>query len=268
MSEPIRKFLNDPRVVSRVFYPRRFHIPQESENLRVLRIEVEEGVELGGILYLHDSPTKVPTMIYFHGNGEVALDYEGICSMFHQVGVNLAVFDFRAYGFSSGKLSYTALLEDPIPLYHKFQEWMKSEYPGKSATEFILMGRSLGSACASALGAYKNAPCITKLVFESGYSNTYDLMTRLFMIQHPNITPETIAPFSNHTFQKLIQKPTLIIHGERDSIIPIEQGQQIYDCIPSNVPKRFVRIKYATHNDILMYQNEYFEPLQDFIRKT
>ena len=264
----VEKFLDDPQVVSRVFYPQRFNIPTESSNLRVLKFEVENGVELGGLLYLHDEPNNFPTMMYFHGNGEVALHYEGLRPLFHQAGVNLAVFDFRAYGFSTGNLSYTALLNDPIPLYHKFKSYMEKEYPGKSAEEFILMGRSLGSACASALGAYTEAKNITKIVFESGYSSTYDLMTRLFMLQHPQITEDSMAPYSNHTFQQKIQKPTFILHGGRDTIIPISQGQQIYDNIPSDIPKQFVQLERASHNDIMLFGDKYFGPLKEFIEKT
>lgn len=267
MEEIVEKLLNDPRVVSQVFYPQRFSIPKESTYLRVLKFEVDDGVILGGILYLHENPNEYPTMMYFHGNGEVALHYSDICSLFHQAGVNLAVFDFRAYGFSTGTLSYTSLLKDPIPLYHKFKTWMENEYPGKSAKEFILMGRSLGSACASALGAYTDAPAITKVVFESGYSNTYDLMTRLFMISHPQITEESLRPFSNNTYQKQIKKPTLILHGGRDTLIPISQGQEIFDCIPSSTPKQFIRLDRASHNDIMMYGMKYFGPLKEFIEK-
>ncbi len=265
MSDFVQKFLDDPQVVSRVFYPQRFNVPEENKNLRVLKFKVEDEVELGGLLYLHENPTNYPTMIYFHGNVEVALHYEGIRQLFHQAGVNLAVFDFRAYGFSTGNLSYTALLKDPIPLYHKFKTWMEKEYPGKSAEEFICMGRSLGSACASALGAYEDAPNITKIVFESGYSSTYDLMTRLFMLRHPQITEETLEPYSNHIYQKKIRKPTFILHGVRDSIIPVEQGQQIFDCIPSDVPKQFVRIEDATHNNIMLFGEKYFGPLKEFL---
>lgn len=267
MSDFVQNFLNDPRVVSRVFYPQRFNVPTDSKNMRVLKFDVDENVELGGLLYLAEDPSNKPTMMYFHGNGEVALHYEGIRTLFHQAGVNLAVFDFRAYGFSTGNLSYTALLTDPIPLYHKFLTWMEKEYPGKSAEEFILMGRSLGSACASALGAYEDAPTIKKIVFESGYSSTYDLMTRLFMLRHPQITEESLEPFSNDTYQKQIKKPTLIIHGGRDTIIPIQQGQEIFDSIPSDTPKQMVRLEQATHNDIMLFGDKYFGPLGEFIRK-
>lgn len=263
----MKKILNDPGVVSQVFFPRKCQKPQENDELRVLNFEVEKEVQLGGIVYLHEHPHNYPTMMYFHGNGELSLDYLQIAPLFHTVGVNLAVFDFRAYGFSTGDLSYTALLKDPISLYHKFKEWMETEYPGKSAREFILMGRSLGSACASALGAYPEAKIITKIVFESGYSNLYDLMTRLFMIHHPQITEESVAPYSNHTYQEKITKPTLIIHGSRDTIIPISQGRLIFDSIPSDVPKQFVKIDGATHNDILMFNSEYFGSLREFINR-
>ena len=86
------------------------------------------------------------------------------------------------------------------------------------------------------------------------------------MLHHPQITEASLAPYSNDTYQKKIKKPTLILHGERDSIIPINQGQQIYDCI--NGPKQFVRIKNATHNNIMMFEDQYFGPLKNFIQKS
>jgi pimeloyl-ACP methyl ester carboxylesterase len=267
MSDFVKKFLDSPEVVSRVFYPQRFNIPDENKSLRVLQFEVDKNVTLGGLLFLHENPKDCPTMMYFHGNGEVALHYEGIRSFFNQAGVNLAVFDFRAYGFSTGNLSYTALLKDPIPLYHAFEDWLELEYPGKSAEEIILMGRSLGSACASVLGAYKDADKISKIIFESGYCSTYDLMTRLFMLHHPQITENSLQPFSNQTYQKQIQKPTLIIHGGRDCIIPVNQGKEIFDSIPKDIPKQFIRIEEATHNNIMLFGDQYFGPIKSFVEK-
>ncbi len=263
----VYNFLNDRSVLyGRILHPRSSPIPKESKELRVLKFPVEKGVELGGILYLHENPSDHPTIMHFHGNGEVALDYINIASLFNQIGVNLAVFDFREYGFSTGKISYTFLLKDPIPLYLEFHEWMQDEYPGKSAEQFILMGRSLGSACASALGAYEEAHAIKKIVFESGYSDTYELMTDLFELHHPQLTKESLKPYSNHTFQEKIGKPTLILHGVRDNLIPINQAQHIFDSIPKNIQKKFIRINRASHNDIMMFGNEYFGPLRDFIQ--
>jgi uncharacterized protein len=39
----------------------------------------------------------------------------------------------------------------------------------------------------------------------------------------------------------------LILHGERDRIVPISYGERLYGLITG--PKRFVRLATAEHND-------------------
>jgi fermentation-respiration switch protein FrsA (DUF1100 family) len=45
-----------------------------------------------------------------------------------------------------------------------------------------------------------------------------------------------------------VTAPVLVMHGERDDIVPIALGERLYALI--NAPKRFVRIRDAGHNDL------------------
>jgi fermentation-respiration switch protein FrsA (DUF1100 family) len=44
-----------------------------------------------------------------------------------------------------------------------------------------------------------------------------------------------------------VRTPTLVMHGDRDSVIPYRLGQRLHDTLPG--PKRFVTIAGGDHND-------------------
>ena len=90
-------------------------------------------------------------------------------------------------------------------------------------------------------------------------------MTKLFGVRGPDITKEKLKDFSNDTRISKFKKPTLIIHGTMDWIIPVDEGKNIYNIIKDNIPKELVLINGAGHNDILSHKTEYFEPLKKFI---
>lgn len=61
-----------------------------------------------------------------------------------------------------------------------------------------------------------------------------------------------IGPFlqTKYDVKKKIEKtkvPLLVLHGERDEVVPIEQGKKVFDAAPE--PKKFFTITGAAHND-------------------
>ncbi|MFQ6111014.1 MAG: alpha/beta hydrolase, partial [Nitrospinota bacterium] len=61
-----------------------------------------------------------------------------------------------------------------------------------------------------------------------------------------------------------LKAPLLIIHGERDEIVPIEQGRKLFEEAPA--PKRFFAVPGAGHNDCYTLGGEpYFKEIEDFI---
>ena len=259
----VKKLLIDNAVVSNiVFYPRKTQLPDEVDpNIRILKLNIEKDVLIGGFFYLNDP--NYPTILLFHGNGEIASDYHYFLDFFFQCGVNLAVVDFRGYGFSTGNPFYTSLIIDALPIYNEFYKWLIKN--GFEDSLFIL-GRSLGSVCASEIGAH-NPDSLHGIIFESGFASLYDMMTRLFRVTGQEITPEFLSKYSNDTRIRKISKPVLIIHGSTDWIIPSIQGKLIYDNVPEGIEKRLIIIEGAGHNNISSYEDEYITPLKEFIQK-
>lgn len=64
--------------------------------------EVGGGIKISLRTYPHaERPESRPLVLMWHGNGEVAADYDDLSSTFHDFGVNLTVVDFRGYGWGT-----------------------------------------------------------------------------------------------------------------------------------------------------------------------
>ncbi len=255
-------FLDDPRISSVVFYPRQTPVPTFTEkNIKTLNFKIDDEISIGGVLYLKEK--TLPTILMFHGNGEIAEDYEYFYKNFHDINVNLSVADFRGYGFSTGTPIYSGLINDAMPIYQQFKEWMDKN--GLLNSLFIL-GRSLGSVCAAEIGS-QNPKELKGVIFESGFASLYNMITGLFQVRGPIITQDSLREYSNDTRVMKFQKPTLVIHGTNDWIVPYDEGKLLYKTLSESVQKKLVSIEGAGHNDISSFENEYFNPLKEFVQK-
>jgi hypothetical protein len=67
---------------------------------------------------------------------------------------------------------------------------------------------------------------------------------------------------------KKIFLPTLIIHGEQDSLVPLENAKDIYQHLGTK-EKELLVIPSATHNDIMLVGfMDYFKAIRQFIERT
>jgi fermentation-respiration switch protein FrsA (DUF1100 family) len=67
---------------------------------------------------------------------------------------------------------------------------------------------------------------------------------------------------------KKIFVPTLIMHGERDSLVPVENAKEIYQQLGAE-EKELLIIPSATHNDIMLTGfKDYFKAIQQFVERT
>ena len=108
--------LDHPLIRTILFYPRpakpgSSHRPNAVDGT----IPVEGDVALGYRLFRHEA--GAPVIVLFHGNGEIAHDYDDLAPMYHRAGASLLVVDYRGYGWSNGQPRASALLPDACLLY-------------------------------------------------------------------------------------------------------------------------------------------------------
>lgn len=253
------KLLDNPLILNNLFYPRPA-VPGDDNPAYVHdgTIPVDEGVALGYRLYVHTGES--PTLLYFHGNGEIAPDYDDLAGLFLTAGVSLLVVDYRGYGWSSGKPLISTLLADAEKTLKAVPAIL--ERAGITSKSLFVMGRSLGSAPATHL-AHHQPGALRGLIIESGFAHEPSLFRRLLIPE--NLLKQVPSVFGNAGKMAGIHLPLLVIHGENDTLIPVENGQTLFDTSPAT-SKMLLRIRGAGHNDLLLYGvRDYFAALQQFV---
>jgi len=261
MSHP-SAILDQPTVLQVMFYPRRSW-PGISlvSSAHDGRVEVEPGVSVGYSLYLAEPQS--PLILYFHGNGEVARDYDSMAPLYTDLGISLLVADYRGYGWSDGLPTASSLVHD-APLVFEALGQMLKEAGSEVPQRVFVMGRSLGSAAAIEV-ARQHQEAIAGLIIESGFADTLRLLARLGVVLE-NLD-EAQDVFANLAKIGQISLPTLVIHGQADMLIPASEGMALYEG--SSTPddeKRLVVIPGAGHNDLLAVGvATYCEAIRDFV---
>lgn len=241
-----------------IFFPRDDQRPPPPGS-RDLSIEVDAGIEVAARFYAQDPAN--PTILYFHGNGEVAADHDDIAPFYHAIGLNLFVAEFRGYGRSNGQPSYEALVEDAHPVVEFFHTALDQE--GFDARRYI-MGRSLGSQPALEV-ASRAADRFQGLIIESGAGLIGRMLQRLGL----ELSGEAAALAEHHESKiRAIRLPALLIHGERDDLVPIRAAIEL-DELLAETERELVVIPDAGHNDLLWRgQTRYFEAIAKFVAGT
>lgn len=254
--------LDAPEVRQHLFYPRTTTKTDPPAGAVNIDVEVEPGITIGCRLFTADKQS--PTILFFHGNGEIVSDYDDIGPMYAQHNINLLVTDFRGYGWSDGIPSATSLLADSRVLYEKLKQYLTDN--GYSPLLFI-MGRSLGSASAIEIASVYNDE-IKGLIIESGFAETLPLARTLGINSAvlSNLSEE--QTFNNGGKISSVTSPTFLLHGQLDTLIPLWQAEKLHaECGARS--KELQVVPGADHNTLIavggMY---YFQAIKQFVERV
>lgn len=253
---PDYALLDHPILLQLLFYPRNDH-DQSPPGAFDFSVPVDAGVNI--ICRFYTGRESWPWIIYFHGNGEVACDYDYIAPFYTTRCINLVVADYRGYGGSSGQPGFAHLINDAHLIFKALTDEIKRREP--SALIFV-MGRSLGSTSALELG-YNHQEDIQGLIIESGFASVTRLVKHLGL-PAPGID---LATLENQCLKMIaaIKCPCLIIHGEYDTLVPVREGQMIMETLPGP-DKNFCIIPGAGHNDVIFtHPDIYFSAIENFV---
>ncbi len=221
-----------------------------------LYFSTSDGVRLHGWFIPHASARA--TVVWFHGNaGNISHRVENIKLLHDKVRVNIFIFDYRGYGRSAGSASEQGIYEDSVAALTLVQNRL-----GVEAKNLILFGQSLGAAVATEMAG--RCRC-QGLILEAPFTSIRDMAKTVFpflpvglLLQTKFDVVETIAR---------VNVPLLVLHGDRDDVVPFEQGRKVFST--AHAPKEFYTIAGATHNDTYRVGGDaYFERLRVFIESV
>lgn len=256
MSQADYSALDRPEILSFVFYPRK-DFTKAPPNARDYFIPVEENVSISCRFYVHGQGS--PSILYFHGNGEVVSDHDYIAPFYNELGINLFVADYRGYGASGGAPSLSTTVSDASAIFQAFAQILKRE---NFSNSLYVMGRSLGSISAVEI-AHRYQGQLRGLIIESGFATFGNLLFHLGL--NAGSFAMVNSEFPNLAKVRAINVPTLIIHGENDHLIPVTEAQALFDNTAAR-HKKLLIIPGADHNDILWVGREsYFQSIREFV---
>ncbi len=256
MTQPV---LDRPEILQVLFHPRREEVwDRLPPSAHRVAFQVGGGVHVGGRLY--PGGPEAPCILFFHGNGEIAADYDELAPLYKQMGITLLVVDYRGYGTSAGMPTSTSLLADAVAVFERLSDLLADQWLMPS--RLYVMGRSLGSAAAIEVASYAGER-LAGLVVESGFADSFALLARMGV--RVQGVDEARDGFGNAAKIARIGMPTLIIHGKNDVLIPATEGQELYDRSGAT-DKRLLLIPGAGHNDLLWVgRAAYFEAMRAFV---
>ena len=222
--------------------------------------QTEDGLNLNGwfVPGKKTSPdTDLHTLLWFHGNaGNINRRLDNIKMIYERVPVNVFIIDYRQYGRSEGKVSEQGTYLDAraaLAYLHSRKEINREK--------IIFFGRSLGSAVAVELAL--NEKC-RALILETPFTSILEMGKKLY----PFLPVSLLLKTKYDSLAKIrnIKVPILVMHGDKDALVPFEHGKRLYDM--ANEPKEFYTIPGAGHNDThIVGGDEYFDVIKRFVNK-
>lgn len=177
-----------------------------------------------------------PVVIYFHGNGGALNLRVRRFAALAQEGFGVIGVSYRGYGGSSGSPSEQGLIADGIAAY----EFAAKRY---TPARIVLWGESLGTGVAVALAA--EAP-VAKLVLETPFTSAADVGASIYFFLPVRWLMKD--QFRSDLRIRDVKAPILILHGEKDSVVPIAFGERLFGMISGE--KQFARFKGGEHYDL------------------
>ena len=218
-------------------------------------LPVDDEVTIFG-WYVQARPA-LATLLWCHGNaGNVSHRLDNIRQLYHR-GFSIFIFDYRGYGRSTGTPSEAGLYQDALASYDYLIQQRKI-----LANNLIIFGRSLG-ACVAGKVARQRASA--GLVLEGAFPSIQAMADHHYW----GLPASWLMNAKFNLVQKVasLHLPLLVIHGERDSIVPMKLGRQVFDA--ANEPKQWVVVTGAGHNNVPIVGGEsYFQDMERFIKRV
>jgi fermentation-respiration switch protein FrsA (DUF1100 family) len=203
-----------------------------------VELQTDDGEQLHAWWVSRRTAPSLGHVLLCHGNagniGDRVLHAETLTA----AGFDVLLFDYRGYGSSTGRPDEHGTYRDARAAL----EWLQRE-PDVDASRVIYLGESLGGAVALKL-AMEHPPA--GLVLLSAFTSVREMARR-----HYRVIPGGVVPDAYPSLRLIanLRAPLLVLHGEDDMIVPVEQGQALYDAAPE--PKRLRILPGAGHNDIV-----------------
>ncbi len=180
-----------------------------------------------------------PVIVYFHGNAMTIPFAWPRVEPFVKAGYGVLLAEYRGYNGNPGKPKEKGLYADA----DAYTAWLKGA-AGIPENRIVFYGLSLGTGVA--VDQVVKNPAAAAIILEAPYTSLVDVARK-----HYFYLPVDLLMLDRYPSKKRISHakiPLLVLHGERDTVVPVAQGRALYEL--AGGPKTLKIFPEAGHNDL------------------
>jgi uncharacterized protein len=208
--------------------------------------------------YLH-APNSRYTALISHGNAGNLTHRSGLIDLLLEAGCSVFIYDYAGYGLSSGAPGLKSILDDGAQAYAYLVDTMHVP-----AADIIIVGESIGGAVACNLAAKRQC---AGLMLQSPFSSLQGLARLripIFYAYPDFLFPQDALALDNVAAVRGLRLPILIVHGEKDTLVPFSESQALARANPGI---KLTALPNSGHNDIYFVDRPaYLAAVKSYIR--
>ncbi len=221
-----------------IFYPGKgINLTPESMGLvyEDIYLKTADGLLINA--WLVKASEKAATILCLHSNEGNMDDGDRLekIKFFHDLGLNVLMFDYRGYGRSQGHATEQGIYRDAQAAY----DYLKNR-SDIDPNRIIAYGASLGGAVAIDLATKRK---LAALIVDSCFTSAKDMAIELYPFLP---TWMMSVKFDNISKVERLTIPKLFMHSSQDEIVPREMGERLFQAAAN--PKEFL-LTSGGHND-------------------
>lgn len=181
-----------------------------------------------------------PTILYLHGNAGNLAGRADRFQRYQRQGFGLMMLSWRGYGGSSGRPTEVNNVADAVLAFDALVA------SGVRADDVVVYGESLGSGVAIQLAGRRR---VGALVLDAPYTSIVDVA--ILSYPYLPVRPLLLDRYESDRHIERVTAPVLVLHGERDSVIPVRMGRALYELVQGE--KKLVLFPEGGHVDLDSY---------------
>lgn len=221
-----------------IYIPDRTRVPPRDAGLpgaEEVAFKAADGTKL--IAWYQPARGARPTLLYFTGNSGNVAKRAGKIRTIAADGYGVFMLNYRRYGGSEGKPTEARIAADAVSAY----DYLRGL--GVAPHDIVAYGESLGTAVATRLALQRH---VESLVLEAPFTSVLAIAKLLWKY----FPLDLIMVDQYRTIDRIgqVTAPLFIVHGARDSIIPLDHARHVFHA--ASEPKKLVVVPQADHNDL------------------
>jgi fermentation-respiration switch protein FrsA (DUF1100 family) len=229
------------RFQERVVFQPPAGIPPADVAARRVSYRTSDGVELFAYI-VGDCSAENAVVLAFHGNADIARWFvPWAATVRRETGACVVLPEYRGYDGITSSPSYASSSRDARAALDYVRDSMHV-----APSRIVFFGHSLGTAIAAELTAVMTPRA---LVLQAPFSTARAMAARMFL---PGLTTfwRLVSRVHFDTLDRVrtTKAPVWVAHGDKDLIIPVRMGHEVYDA--ATVRGELLIVHGAGHNDV------------------